>query len=618
MIEKQKYRVKENISKNNIVAYATITTDFNKYKVIRLYYKEKIIMKKIIATVIVILMVATALAGCVQQTNVAPEISEQPEEQMATPAPTDSFAPIPIMGSIPAPTSILAPTPTLSILHEDDGDWVYYSEWGGLYRFRPDGTKKTLLLSNDDFLGDFAVLDGWIYYRNHDGLGFKMRLDGTEKTEVQGLDIRSGVTSSDGWVYYTTKGRIGEGDYDDQIYINKICRISTDGLKTEIIFESNQDNDNYYVDVIDVTDGWVYYIHSNWNESKATIYKTSTDGKETKKIFDKNESIDILEIYEDWLYFYSSDYDYDYEKETNHPGLLKKVHVNGGEPQVLMDNIYELEDIFISGEWIYLINVVPLRICGDMTESRERNIYKIKTDGTGKTKLNSDNSDNLTFYKDMIYYTVPYYGKLSEFDIDSQNQSGNYLYKIGIGGKGREKIGTFEFERDDDEPEETPIKKTRPKPNHKGLDITTLAGKNMSNIIKTLGKKYTVKKTNEADADYETYEYETLWVTITKLKKDKYPSSIEIQMLFDDDNGKRYGNDKINIKGYGLDAFENKYDMVRILGQPDYAYTRNDWYDGTDGEFICVYKLKSDVYLKFSFCSDDTTIGSVCIYQTKQ
>jgi len=66
-------------------------------------------MKNIIATIAVTLMIATALISCVQQTNVTPEVSEQPAEQAVTPTPESISTPASEPASEPAPEPLRLP-----------------------------------------------------------------------------------------------------------------------------------------------------------------------------------------------------------------------------------------------------------------------------------------------------------------------------------------------------------------------------------------------------------------------------------------------------------------------------------------------------------------------------
>ncbi len=88
----------------------------------------------------------------------------------------------------------------------------------------------------------------------------------------------------------------------------------------------------------------------------------------------------------DWIYY--SDIMGDYH--------LSKMKIDGSEVSDLSDEL--VLSINVIGDWIYYVG------------SQEMNIYKIKTDGTGKTQLGTLHAapySNLIVQNDMIYFTNP-------------------------------------------------------------------------------------------------------------------------------------------------------------------------------------------------------------------
>ncbi|OLN31749.1 Basic protein [Desulfosporosinus metallidurans] len=70
---------------------------------------------------------------------------------------------------------------------------------------------------------------------------------------------------------------------------------------------------------------------------------------------------------------------------------LYKIRTDGtGKTKLNSDQSY---DINVVGDWIYYSNV-----------SDNMYLYKIRTDGTGETKLNNDKSQSISVVGDWIYY----------------------------------------------------------------------------------------------------------------------------------------------------------------------------------------------------------------------
>ncbi|MCE5223257.1 DUF5050 domain-containing protein [bacterium] len=105
-----------------------------------------------------------------------------------------------------------------------------------------------------------------------------------------------------------------------------------------------------------------------------------------------------------------------YYSNFNDDRKLYKIRTDGtGRTKLNEDNSYYIN---VVGEWIYYHN-----------NSDEANLYKIRTDGTGRTKLNEDmNSNYINVVGEWIYYT---------FSISGNTQS---IYKIRTDGTGRTKL----------------------------------------------------------------------------------------------------------------------------------------------------------------------------------
>jgi len=76
-------------------------------------------------------------------------------------------------------------------------------------------------------------------------------------------------------------------------------------------------------------------------------------------------------------------------------------------------------EISVVGDWVFYLN-----------GSDGSKLYKIRTDGSSKTKLNDEKSFCINIVDDWIYYSTQYYGKK--------------LYKMRIGGSGKAKLNDDE------------------------------------------------------------------------------------------------------------------------------------------------------------------------------
>lgn len=181
------------------------------------------------------------------------------------------------------------------------GDWIYYMnvDDGLLYKMRTDGTEKSGICG--DGIGDFCVVDDTIYYENYNLDGNciikSVRTDGTnEKILVDEKGSASSITISEGWIYYEKV----EGTTLENIAVS-LQAISTDGSNRKELLDNTTDFVSY-----NVSGDWIYCIDSNYS-----CFKIRTDGTEKTTI-----ATDIatfpnffapLFVFGDWIYFYNLD-----------------------------------------------------------------------------------------------------------------------------------------------------------------------------------------------------------------------------------------------------------------------------------------------------------------------
>lgn len=125
---------------------------------------------------------------------------------------------------------------------------------------------------------------------------------------------------------------------------------------------------------LNVVDGWIYYsvldIYSGKEETG--IFKIRTDGSQRTQL-SKDKATDI-NVYDGWIYFSNPDGE----------GIYK-INVDGTQRTLICED--DAGPINVVDGWIYYVN-----------QSDEFSFYKIRSDGTKRTKIygyNSDSRENL-------------------------------------------------------------------------------------------------------------------------------------------------------------------------------------------------------------------------------
>ena len=277
------------------------------------------------------------------------------------------------------------------------GEWIYFIEGRypddtQLYRMRINGTNKTKLSDDNNCVGIYAVVDGWIYYESDgivsvakeyynpsqlmnddalyndpnvlgvvssergivmlktDGAGlYRIRTDGTGRTRMVGRSFngfddggfawsevirKSYVQIVGDWVYYTAQT---SADYDFKIY-----KIKMDGKGEQAIKLSNDDA----LMGMRVIGDWIYYINTSNNSDKWKIFKIRTDGTSKSVVIDDNPDYfinSIADITEDWILYWRSTYEHVtemyYERREEYVGMYRinvvLVRIDGTDQQII-------------------------------------------------------------------------------------------------------------------------------------------------------------------------------------------------------------------------------------------------------------------------------------------
>lgn len=149
-----------------------------------------------------------------------------------------------------------------------------------------------------------------------------------------------------------------------------------------------------------------YLYYCNWSDQHH-IYRIQFDGTEKTKIGDQPAS--QLTVVGNWLVYINWSNDNSTPSNT-----IYKLALDGqSEPQKLCDD--QAENLTVTGNWVYYLNA-----------SDGYKLYKIKLDGTSRSKIADDQVLFMAVADDTIYY--------SNY---SDNQK---LYAISTNGQGRTKL----------------------------------------------------------------------------------------------------------------------------------------------------------------------------------
>lgn len=237
---------------------------------------------------------------------------------------------------------------------------------------------NTALLFKKDRIGNmingglFEERNGFIYYNNpKDNTFYQMNANHLSKKQLSTTKPTS-ITKNKDIIYFSE--------------VNKLYT-TTDGLSKRSLSVSS-------FGPIYAFDDWVYTADIN-----GYIQRVRPDGSSLSKIGNKRGN--YLNVVGDWIYF----------SDAENGNRLTKMRTDGAEIAVLST----------AGSATY-INVVD-----DYVYFKESSkLYKIKTDGTGKTLVLDVNASYLNVVEDWIYY--------------SNYADGYSLYKVKIDGKENTKL----------------------------------------------------------------------------------------------------------------------------------------------------------------------------------
>ena len=263
----------------------------------------------------------------------------------------------------------------------------------------------------------FAASDGeWFYFRGSDGGLYKMRLDGSERTQLS--DERcSSIGVLDGYIYYSTVGSSG--------YVENICRMRTDGSEQTTLyngmfeefmivdgrmyFKNSLDSLKLYSIALDGTDlrcegstTGLYYL-TIWDgkmywandEDGRCLYRANLDGSEATKL--TRNGVDSITVCDGWIFYNDL-----------------------GDHGFHMLDAETLEDRTLIMMGIYDPVVSPYGIVG-MSSLESLHLFRSELGAAGGTVLTDYKIDDISVVEGYIFFTNEDDGNVYMMDIYGGN-----------------------------------------------------------------------------------------------------------------------------------------------------------------------------------------------------
>lgn len=180
------------------------------------------------------------------------------------------------------------------------GDWIYTQGNWGIYRMKTDGSQKKLICSDNCL--KINIVGDLIYYVNDDGLIYKIRTDGSEKTKLKN-EFTLFDFAVDGDTIFGSKADI-------------YCKMRIDGSGfVNYGDDINKETGQFLMKVnLNAADGWLYFLqyeYHNKQYSNSAIYKIKADKSQKTKIADvKYHGKFFICVVDDWIYFEDGEDDY--------------------------------------------------------------------------------------------------------------------------------------------------------------------------------------------------------------------------------------------------------------------------------------------------------------------
>ena len=261
----------------------------------------------------------------------------------------------------------------------EKGGWIYYSNGESLSKVRTNGTQLTVLVQSEFmYIGCLNVIGDWIYYIDYNidyassssnSVLYRIRADGSQKARLSERHCDSMSVVGD-WIYFSTYSAF-EDDIE-KIMDFGIYSIRTDGTQETLLRYGNYRG-------ITVDGDWIYYSDAG------NLFKMHKTGGDPIPVTYGAQGAGYF-VSSGWVYY--TDYSYG--------NSLFRVGIDGGAEEI----INEEYSIYINtdGHYIYFSNF------DFKFDDVEYGIYRINTDGTGKTMVYSGQAVGLCIAAGSIFF----------------------------------------------------------------------------------------------------------------------------------------------------------------------------------------------------------------------
>lgn len=298
------------------------------------------------------------------------------------------------------------------------GDYIYYDTYNSddaLYRIKKDGTDSSKLTADGEHVGAWDISKNGLLFTStfYNGYIYKMDLKSKKEAIINSSPALNSKHLAEWILYNDKKDDLGltiikkdRNDYN-VLYDRIISKVKITGSTAYFLIQTEDQSNLYKLDInnpepkmiakgnilaYDISNGHIYYYDS----SDQALYSIKTDGTEKKPI-SKNRA-EYIQVDGEWIYFTIMD-----------DGIYR-MKLDGSEEQKLTTCNWMDSSFKISGDWIYF--------------SDEKSLYRIKTDGTEKTRLYEDIygigsmlaiKDGRIYYENTIAEGGDYYGWINGF-----------------------------------------------------------------------------------------------------------------------------------------------------------------------------------------------------------
>lgn len=231
--------------------------------------------------------------------------------------------------------------------------------------------------------GEIAQEGEWIYYSDDKDKFYKVKTDGSQKTKISDYSAHN-INVVNDWIYCSLY------NYDDKYSNLGLYKIKTDGSEKIKLSDDN-------INCINIIGDSIYYINQS---DYYKPYKMGIDGGNRWRLNDF--PMKCLNVIGSRAYF---------QNDMN--GKLYSMNIDGSDVQKIVDDSSYNLNLNVADGWIFY-----------EAEGGLHGLYKIKTDGTGRQKLDSSQISYINVKDDWIYYGI-YKGG---------------IYKIKIDGTGKQKL----------------------------------------------------------------------------------------------------------------------------------------------------------------------------------